>query len=211
MIILRKRFTLLLIALLFLAIVNPLLEEIGFVRASIPLNISLILLSGAYAATNRAKTFVMIIAVALSPIILMWFQPFFHWNFQLAVEILIAGFFVVIAAVILKQVLKDEKVTWEKISAAFCFYLLIGIVWGFFYHIISNLRPGSFLILGTGFSQYVYYSMITISTVGYGDIIPLTPFTRALAYVEAISGQFYLTVLVARLVGLHIVHASRED
>jgi hypothetical protein len=53
--------------------------------------------------------------------------------------------------------------------------------------------------------------MITLCTVGYGDITPLTPFARALAYVEAITGLFYLTVLVARLVGLHIVHESQAS
>jgi voltage-gated potassium channel len=214
MMIARMRFSILLFTLVFLAILNPLLEEIGFVRAQVLLNISviLILLSGAYAIARTRKAFVATLIVALCPVILMGLKPYVSWNVQLAVEILIALFFSMIAVMILRRVLKDEKVTWEKISAALCFYFLIGIVWAFFYYMIGTLHPESFQIsgIGTGFSTFVYYSMITLTTVGYGDITPLTPFTRSLSFVEAIIGQFYLTVLVARLVGLHIVHASKE-
>ncbi len=56
----------------------------------------------------------------------------------------------------------------------------------------------------------VYYSFVTLTTLGYGDIVPVNPSVRALATLEAITGQLYLTVLVARLVGLHITHSSQR-
>ena len=207
------RFSMLLFALLFLAILNPLLEEIGFIKAQILLNISFtfILLSGIYAVSKTRKALFVVATMGLLPATMMWLRPFFPgWNVQLSVEILLAFYFLLIAMAILMNVLKDERVTWEKISAALCVYFLIGLVWAFFYSIGSRLDPESFHLNGHDFSQFVYYSMITLTTVGYGDITPLTPFTRALAFVEAITGQFYLTVLVARLVGLHIVHASES-
>jgi len=206
------RFSALLITLLLFAVLNPLLEEIGLIRAQILLNISftMILLSGTYAVTNTRRAFFSVMLLALSPVILMWFNLFFGWNVKLTIEILLATYFLVIAILILRRVLKDEKVTGEKISAALCVYFMLGILWAFFYSIASNLRPGSIVAAGSGFSQFVYYSMITLTTVGYGDITPVAPLTRSLAFVEAITGQFYLTVLVARLVGLHIVHAAKE-
>jgi voltage-gated potassium channel len=210
----RMRFSILLGTLLFLALLSPLLEELGFVRAQILLNLSiiLILLSGAYAVANTKKAFLIILLLALCPVILMFLKPYVPWSVQLAVEISVAIFFVMIAAMLLRTVLKNERVTWEKISAALCFYFLIGIIWAFFYYMIYNFHPESIRLAGnaTDFSPFVYYSMITLTTVGYGDITPVSPFTRSLAFVEAIIGQFYLAVLVARLVGLHIVHASDE-
>ena len=59
-------------------------------------------------------------------------------------------------------------------------------------------------------AEMVYYSFVTLTTLGYGDIVPVSPSARALATLEALTGQLYLTVLVARLVGLHITHASRR-
>ena len=59
-------------------------------------------------------------------------------------------------------------------------------------------------------AEMVYYSFVTLTTLGYGDIVPVSPSARALATLEALTGQLYLTVLVARLVGLHITHSSRR-
>jgi Ion channel len=208
------RFSILLFSLLLLALLNPLLEEIGLVKAQILLNISftLVLISGIYAISRTKRALIIVLFMASVPLILMWLKPYFPtWNVQLTLEIILATYFLVIAIVVLTKVIKNERVTWEKISAALCVYLLIGMVWAFLYSISEKIHPASFELKGVSFSQFVYYSMITLCTVGYGDITPLAPFVRALAYVEAITGQFYLTVLVARLVGLHIVHESEQN
>ena len=101
--------------------------------------------------------------------------------------------------------------TADKIYGALCVYLLIGLTWGFMFLTLEGVQPGSFS-LGQGQptridkdpAALVYFSFITLSTVGYGDITPLSPPARAFAFMEAIIGQIYLAVLVARLVGLHI-------
>ena len=78
---------------------------------------------------------------------------------------------------------------------------------------VDFLVPGSFRYgqdrTLTG-PEMIYYSFITLTTLGYGDIVPVSPSARSLATLEALTGQLYLTVLVARLVGLHITHASRR-
>jgi hypothetical protein len=108
----------------------------------------------------------------------------------------------------LSHVLKDEVVTGEKVSAAICVYLFIGLIWAFLFSLTHHFQARSFSIENIVLSDFVYYSFITLSTLGYGDITPLSSSARALSYVEAITGQIYLTVLVARLVGLHIVHSK---
>ena len=60
-------------------------------------------------------------------------------------------------------------------------------------------------------SVFMYYSLVTLTTLGYGDITPVTPLARNLAAFEAAMGQLYIAILVARLVGLHIVHSGQED
>jgi hypothetical protein len=104
----------------------------------------------------------------------------------------------------------------DRIFAAVCVYMLIGYAWTFAYALIEDLQPGSFVALTTiPSNNYVervlqmrYFSFMTLTTVGYGDIVPHSPVARTVAGLEAITGQIYLTVLVARLVGLHIIHAS---
>ena len=118
------------------------------------------------------------------------------------------------------------RVTGDRISAAICVYLLMGFLWAYVYGLIESLSPGSFKLLpveiqpgegalvasfpGREFSQLVYFSFVTITTLGYGDITPANPLTRVLTTVEALMGQIYLVVLVARLVGLHIAHSHEK-
>lgn len=59
-------------------------------------------------------------------------------------------------------------------------------------------------------AEMIYYSFVTLTTLGYGDIVPVSPSARSLATLEALTGQLYLTVLVARLVGLQITHSARR-
>jgi voltage-gated potassium channel Kch len=117
---------------------------------------------------------------------------------------------------ILANVLRAGKITADKIYGAICVYLLVGYAWAFAYAIIEELQPGSFsgpvttdpVDYITRVTQMRYFSFITLTTVGYGDIVPQSPVARTFATLEAVIGQIYLAVLVARLVGLHIVHAN---
>ena len=108
----------------------------------------------------------------------------------------------------LRFALRGRKVDSERLCAALSAYLLAGLCFGIVYFQVEQLRPGSFAIGGaaTKLSQLdlqtaFYFSFVTLTTLGYGDISPLTPTTRGVAISEAILGQLYLAVLVARLVG----------
>jgi hypothetical protein len=121
--------------------------------------------------------------------------------------------FAAIAA--LRFALRGGKVDLERLSAALSAYLLAGHFFGIVYFQIGQLRPGSFAIAGVAahpgqldLQTAIYFSFVTLATLGYGDISPLTPTARGLAVTEAILGQLYLAVLIARLVG---VAGPREE
>lgn len=100
------------------------------------------------------------------------------------------------------------EVSGEHVYAALDAYLIAGLYLGLVYHAIDGSTPGSFLVLGAPateesftLSRAIYFSFITLSTLGYGDIVPNSEVTRGLAVLEAVAGQLYVAVLVARLVG----------
>lgn len=126
----------------------------------------------------------------------------------------------------LKALYADPTVTLETVLASLCVYLLLAIAWSNLYSLIEALHPGAFRVGPAGLDASnlmrvgiegslhpTYFSLVTISTLGYGDIVPVTPAGRMLASLEAVVGQLYLAVLVARLVGLHIaaLAASRAS
>jgi len=108
-----------------------------------------------------------------------------------------------------KQVLFTGYVNTNKIVGSICIYILLGLVWAFGYLIAEELFPGSFNGLDHevwqgNLEQFIYYSMVTLTTVGYGDITPEQPVARFLAYMEGITGIFYTTILVASLIGVRL-------
>ena len=118
---------------------------------------------------------------------------------------------------ILIIVFRSIEVTANIFYGSICVYLIIGLMWGFVYYSLETIHPFSFTfenngIVPTDFSQkgapqlpiFMYYSFITLTTLGYGDVTPLTFPTQMISSAEAVVGQLYLTILVARLVGLHI-------
>lgn len=209
----QRRFLVLLISLLGLALVGPVLASLRLVGTKLLLNIfsTIILFSSVYAVSQNKRLFIITLCLGIPSFGSRWVVYFLGSSLAVIVMIhsVAALFFLVIAGAILSYVLKDEVVTGEKISAAMCVYLFIGLIWAFLFSLTYHLQPGSFSIENPELSHFVYYSFTTLSTLGYGDITPLSPAARALSYVEAITGQLYLTVLVARLVGLHIAHASK--
>ena len=127
-----------------------------------------------------------------------------------------AVFFAYIAAVIMGHIfMARERVDTDLIIGSISVYLLLGSTFGFVYITLNLLAPGSFsgveAVVGDPdvvVQEFIYFSFVTLTTLGYGDITPLTHQAGVLAYIEAIIGQVYLTVLVARLVGMHIAQQT---
>jgi hypothetical protein len=214
----------LLISMLLLFVISPAVTV--FRHGALILNViaAIMLIAGSYAVSERKYFFVIALVLSGISIITTWLlliiqQPWMAILSHGCIIVLVAFF----AIIILGYVLRSGRVTTDRIFAAICVYLLIGYAWTFAYVLVEELQPASFIALSHAApNDYVsrvlqmrYLSFITLTTVGYGDIVPHSPVARSLAVLEAIVGQIYLTVLVARLVGLHIVHAqadsARED
>jgi voltage-gated potassium channel len=132
-----------------------------------------------------------------------------------SIILVLLGFFCVS---ILSYVLRRGRVNSDKIFAAICVYMLMGYGWSFVYSMLVELQPNAFVATTeVGLHDFVarllqlrYFSFMTLTTVGYGDIVPHSALARTFTVLEAVMGQFYLIVLIGRLVGLHIVHETAE-
>ena len=128
-------------------------------------------------------------------------------------------FVVFIAGSQLRSVLRQREVTAQTICMAVSVYLLFGFAWALLYAIIYQRHPEAFSGIVTGaqvrstefqhlFPIFGYFSLTTLSTIGFGDITPLTLQARYAAVAEGIAGQFYLAILVARLVGMQMSQSA---
>jgi hypothetical protein len=120
----------------------------------------------------------------------------------------------------LRSLLKQKNITSETISMSISAYLLIGFTWGLFYILLHHLQPSAFSFGGSTspksgerkiFPLFFYFSLSTLSTIGSGDISPITMQARYAVVSESIKGQFYLAILVARIVGMQMSHVATRD
>ena len=112
--------------------------------------------------------------------------------------------------VIIKKIFSDTKVTGDTLRGGISVYLMLGIVWFQIYQIILTIIPKAFEGDLSSY-QVFYFSFVTLTTVGYGDILPVHRATMIMANLEAIAGQLYPAVIIARLVSLYTVENSSKD
>lgn len=115
----------------------------------------------------------------------------------------------------IKQVLFSGSVDTNEIVGAICIYLLMGLIWALMYLFIAQAIPGAFngleqLVWYENFADVAYYSFVTLTTLGYGDITPVAPVARFLVYMEAVVGVFYMAILVASLIGVSINESNKH-
>ena len=139
------------------------------------------------------------------------------WEFFPGIEHLFSILFVgYVLVVLFIGILRARKIDANLIIGSICIYLLIGLEWAFVYSLLENLAPGSFQGNLGEFSDaskrqdwlllhFVYYRYTSLTTLGYGDIVPRTSPAQMMSSLEAITGQFYLAILVARLIGIHLI------
>jgi voltage-gated potassium channel len=134
------------------------------------------------------------------------------------------SFLVIVGVSILMRALHTKRVTFDTISAALCVYMLMGLAWAFIFSNIYIFDTHAFSfppheamgqtpaeLFHHTVSAFMYYSFVTLASIGYGDITPVSPPARALSALEGISGQLYLAILVASLVGIRISQAMQDE
>ncbi len=218
----ERRFTFLLVFLLFYFFLGPIFAIAEHGPSIGDVIFTVVLIAAAYSASEKRRVLYMAVGILVPTVIVSWLAHFNkdHYLF-LANHLLLILFFAYIGVAILRSVIRDERVTVDKISAALCSYLLLGMIWSFIFSLLELVIPGSFhlpheagavgaedLYLASGFKNALYFSFVTLTTLGYGDITPVSRLAQNLCVMEAVMGQVYMTVLVARLVGLEISHSS---
>ena len=128
--------------------------------------------------------------------------------------VIFAIFFCMAVMVLLKRIFTVKRITAQTIKGGISVYLMMGYVWSFLYIIIMRFDDNAFSVAFVdeySFYKLLYFSFTTLTTLGYGDIVPRNRGTMMLSNLEAIVGQVYLAVFIARLVGLYIVQETRAD
>jgi hypothetical protein len=210
----KVRFSVLLLLMVLLILVAPFLRE--FIRIKLIMDIvtTAIMIAAIWATGERKHQSAISFGLALPFVLLTWVNYAARNEFVTLMAHLVGIlFFGYVIFSILKFVLESKTVTREVIFAAIVSYLLIAVIWAYGYSALELLQPGSFRVPEDAFqgggSHFIYFSIITLTTLGYGDITPLTHQAGSLTAVEALVGQVYLVVLVAWLVGMYVSRKSR--
>ena len=208
----------LLIALVALFACAPIVEEIEGGDLIVAVFLSLVLLSAILAVAHTRRTLVIATLLAVPTLAARWANHF-RPDLVPARVFLIGGLviFIFVVAHLLRFVVRAPSVTLEVLCASISAYLMLGLIWTIAYWLVDRLTPGGAFSYNTnagghsmnGFTGF-YFSFITLSTVGYGDITPASPIARWLAAMEGMTGLLYVAVLIARLVSLYSPPRSGE-
>lgn len=175
---------------------------------------SAILLSTVIAVSERRRDVIISLCLGLPMVLLMWRESVIDPPLFLRIIGLVFGmlFMAYVVVVIFLFIQRQTKVTGELLYSAVTVYILMGLVWYFIFQIIETIEPGSFskAELKGGQNAFLYYSYVTLTTLGYGDITPLTSKAYAFTILEAILGQLYLVTQVAWLVGLYTSESQKN-
>lgn len=213
----KYNFLLLFVALVFSCVGLPILQYYDF-DSLIIMNVGLtvILVLGTIGSFSPRLLLFFGLPTLLVALGFTWTSVLVERPWLLVTNCLLQGAcFIVMAVLILYRVFTRHLATRDSMLGAICGYLLVGLCWTMLYRALNLTDPESFqfghhltvLVNGTGqtttaFAQLVYFSFVTMSTLGYGDITPQTPPALVLTWTQSVIGQFYLAILVARLVGV---------
>jgi hypothetical protein len=196
----------LLLSLIFLLLIVPAIEQSSMGAGLLRVGITAVLVSAAVATRRRKALLIvgLLFAGVAAPV--SWMTMFFEQPaLFLFSSILEGAFFVVMAVLILITVIRRHMATVHSIFGAITAYLLLGLAWAVVYWGIAVVDSSAFAMAGRvtevrGFSQFVYFSFVTMSTLGYGDITPQSSAAQTLTWMQSVTGQFYIAVLVAWMV-----------
>jgi len=217
------RFTILLCALAIFMCVLPFVSETGAGITALRIGTSLLLLAAVYSVSERRWHFVLAILLALPAIAAQMIPTLLGEQETLMLRMgMSAALLTYIAVLISVFLLKQNRVSADMILGAINVYLLFAIAFMFLHAFVEVSTPGSYLYQGESLSAVfkghpevdalaflLYFSVVTMTTLGYGDIAPAVPAARMLCSLEAVIGQLFVAVFIARLVSLHIGRKSQ--
>lgn len=215
-----NKFLTLLIALLAFFVLSPLLTQTKLSQTLFGLLFTVVLAVSVYAIEKQKKILLTALLLGLTVLVGHWATSFYQLGefIELLDYLVTIAFFTLITVSVLSYVIHDTVITQSTFYGAICGYLLIGLLWSFIHLAIFKWYPQAYSLPSNfvlrpenQLDQFIYYSFVTLSTLGFGDIVPVGDFAKALSWLEAITGQVYLTVWIAQLVGLHISQRGERD
>src|SRR5262245_34415661 len=183
-----------------------------------PLIRTLFLLMGITTVLRSRVATALLGALGLASAVLRWTR---HVHPRVALEVADGAmallFCAVLAAVILVRVFSPGRMNLYRIQGAIAVYLLFAFMWAFAYELVALADPTAFSLPSAGMhrehliARFLYFSAVTLTTVGYGDITPVNPIARSLAALEAFTGQLFPAITLARLVAMELYHRQRAE
>jgi hypothetical protein len=221
----QQRYLLLLVALLALLVVQPIAATFGIMEALfdalLVFVMAVLLLGLAKGRIWRIVACILCIPASALSVGSHFLTSTAHDVSLSAGHAIGALFFVVVAGKIVASIFSALELTWDSLFGAICGYLLLGVAWGLTYAMIYAANPNSFQ-LSDAIRPYleeadymrnvfIYYSFVTLTTVGYGDVTAVSIPARTLSWGEAITGQLYLAVLIAGLISSLVARNATRD
>jgi Ion channel len=196
------------VLILIIFVVFP-LAGLGWLgKFIVDLVLSILLLSGAVAA-NRSRTLtILVVLLTIAGLVVHWTGAYVpKFDHPVVESILLLSCLFAFAVITLIQVFRPGAITVHRVLGAIAAYLLIGLMWSYAYSLAEMIIPGSIhptastQEMVSPMARYVYFSFTTLTTLGFGDIVPVNPIARTLAVCEGLIGQLYPAVLIAGLLG----------
>jgi hypothetical protein len=186
----------------------------GFLISDILFN--LIILAGVFSVLTRWRKQILFISIAILVSLLRIFSFLTEVKWvELAGYVLAILFFTQLARMVMKHIFKDGPVNHYRIEGSIAVFMIIGIVYAWLYTILESFLPGSFAITEASqsyhdlFSQFLYFSFITMTTIGFGDMIATGSLAKSLVIFQGMIGLLYPVILIARLVSMEVTHSAQ--
>ncbi len=209
-----ERFLILTVLILSLLIVGPILESFVAVSNLIDVFMTATVICMLYLITNRKRLLYFGGVLAGIMILTMWLDNFFEHDIFSTVS-MICGILLtlVVTKNTLMLIIKTETVSREVVYAAMLLYILIAKMWAMVYMLLYLIDAAAFNLSGGlgNLLLFEYYSFVTLTTLGFGDITPLTNVAKMFSALEAVIGQLYLVVVIAWFVGMRVATKSKNS
>lgn len=219
----KRPFLALLVSMIALLVVPSFWEENFLGGLPVMVLFSSVMLAGIWSAAEDRRVFRFGLVLLIPTLAARWYvfvdpvaAAFLASSFTTLIFLLFT------TAVVLAAVLRERQISLDTISGGISVYFLLGVAWAVAYGMLEVIHPGSFPVREDGMelgsalrhgwlNDLLYLSFVTLSTLGYGDLTPLTRPARVLATLEAIVGQLFIAIFIARLVGMHIAQGPSDE
>lgn len=192
---------------------------------ALDISFSLVLFMGVFALSERDHLAMTALGMVLLSQLMTWSSRAVSGHWLIVTGIILTMIYLIYTASILfRHVVKSRSPTFHTIFASLCIYLLTAYIWAFTYSLLEDMVPGSFKFNPEIFAEvpkgrhlyshlyyFIYFSFTTQTTLGFGDILPASGWSRMMTSMEAVLGQLYLVVMVTYLIGLHITERARAS